>query len=98
MGTTLLLGIVCAIPMTLVGFLYAKYIGKKQYKVAGEDGESYLSSEDLGENANDEVAAILMNSEEVLLSAFMSFMPIFAPIILILLKIVKHPIFYFFKI
>lgn len=87
-GTTLLLGIVCAIPMTLVGLLYAKYIGQKQYKVPGEDGESYLSSEDLGAMAYDEVAATLIGSEEVLPSALMSFMPIFVPIILILLKTV----------
>ncbi|UPA31707.1 GntP family permease [Terrisporobacter glycolicus] len=87
-GTTLLLGIVCAIPMTLVGLLYAKYIGQKQYKVPGEDGESYLSSEDLGAMAHDQVAATLIGKEEVLPSAFMSFMPIFAPIILILLKTV----------
>lgn len=87
-GTTLLLGIVCAIPMTLVGLAYAKYIGQKQYKVPGEDGESYLSSEDLGAMAHDEVAATLIGKEEVLPSAFMSFMPIFAPIILILLKTV----------
>lgn len=87
-GTTLLLGIVCAIPMTLIGLLYAKYIGQKQYKVPGEDGESYLSSEDLGTMAHDEVAATLIRSEEVLPSALMSFMPIFVPIILILLKTV----------
>ncbi|HBI94520.1 MAG TPA: gluconate permease [Terrisporobacter glycolicus] len=87
-GTTLLLGIVCAIPMTLVGLTYAKYIGQKQYKVPCEDGESYLSSEDLGAMAHDEVAATLIGKEEVLPSAFMSFMPIFAPIILILLKTV----------
>lgn len=87
-GTTLLLGIVCAIPMTLVGLLYAKYIGKKQYKVPSEDGESYLSSEDLGAIAHDEAAATLIGSEEVLPSALMSFMPIFVPIILILLKTV----------
>lgn len=85
-GTTLLLGIVCAIPMTLVGLLYAKYIGKKQYKVPSEDGESYLSSEDLGSIAHDEVAATLIGKEEVLPSALMSFMPIFVPIILILMK------------
>lgn len=81
-GTTLLLGIVCAIPMTLVGLLYAKYIGKKQYKVPSEDGESYLTSEDLGSIAYDEAAATLIGTEEVLPSAVMSFMPIFVPIIL----------------
>ncbi len=79
-GTTLLLGIVCAIPMTLVGLLYAKYIGKKQYKVPSEDGESYLTSEDLGSIAYDEAAATLIGTEEVLPSAVMSFMPIFVPI------------------
>lgn len=88
-GTTLLLGIVCAIPMTLVGLIYAKYIGKKQYKVPSEDGESYLSSEDLGTIAHDEVAATLIAKEEVLPSAVMSFMPIFVPIILILMSTVS---------
>lgn len=87
-GTTLLLGIVCAIPMTLVGLLYAKYIGKKQYKVPSEDGENYLTSEDLGSIAYDEAAATLIGTEEVLPSAVMSFMPIFVPIILILMKTV----------
>lgn len=87
-GTTLLLGIVCAIPMTLVGLLYAKYIGKKQYKVPSEDGERYLTSEDLGSIAYDETAATLIGTEEVLPSAVMSFMPIFVPIILILMKTV----------
>lgn len=88
-GTTLLLGIVCAIPMTLVGLAYAKYIGKKQYKVPSEDGESYIVSEELGAIAHDEVAATLIAKEEVLPSAVMSFMPIFVPIILILMKTVS---------
>ncbi len=87
-GTTLLLGLICAVPMTLVGLAYAKYIGKKQYKIPSEDGESYLSSEDLGSIAHDQVAATLIAEEEVLPSAFMSFMPIFVPIILILMKTV----------
>lgn len=91
-GTTLLLGLVCAIPMTLVGLAYAKYIGKKQYKIPGEDNESYLSSADLGSIAHDEVAATLIDSEEVLPSAVMSFMPIFVPIILILMKTVTTQI------
>lgn len=89
MGTTLLLGIVCAIPMTAAGLAYAKYIGKKQFKVPSEDGESYLSSEDLGSIAHGEVAATLVAKDEVLPSAAMSFMPIFVPIILILMNTVS---------
>ncbi|MEG1409372.1 MAG: GntP family permease [Terrisporobacter sp.] len=87
-GTTLLLGIVCAIPMTLVGLTYAKYIGKKQYKIPGEDGETYLTSAELEVIAHDEVAATLIDTDEVLPSAAMSFMPIFVPILLILMKTV----------
>lgn len=91
-GTTLLLGIVFAIPMTLAGLFYAKYIGKKQYKVPSEDGEGYLTSEDLGSIAYDEDVATLIGTQEVLPSAVMSFMPIFIPIILILMKTVTTQI------
>lgn len=86
MGTTLLLGFVCAIPMTLAGLAYAKYIGEKQFKVPSEDGESYLNREELEAIAHKEVTtSSLTEKEEVLPSGMMSFMPIFVPIILILL-------------
>lgn len=86
MGTTLLLGFVCAIPMTLAGLAYAKYIGEKQFKVPSEDGESYLNREELEAIAHEEVTtSSLTEKEEVLPSGMMSFMPIFVPIILILL-------------
>lgn len=88
-GTTLLLGIICAIPMTLAGLTYAKYIGKKQYKIPSEDGKNYLSSEQLESIAHDDTAATLIAKEEVLPSAMMSFMPIFVPIILILMETVS---------
>lgn len=91
-GTTLLLGLVCAMPMTLAGLIYAKYIGKQQYKIPSKDGESYLTSEHLGAMAHDEVAATLIEKEEVLPSAIMSFMPIIVPIILILMKTITAQI------
>lgn len=87
-GTTLLLGIICAIPMTLAGLAYAKHIGKKQFKVPSEDGESYLTIEDLKDVNKDDSLVSLLDENEKLPSAMLAFMPIFAPIVLILLKTV----------
>lgn len=88
-GTTLLLGIVCAIPMTLVGLAYARYIGKKQYKVPGNDGETYLTREELEAISSTEIVANIVDDNENLPSAIMAFMPIVVPIVLILLKTVS---------
>ncbi|WP_315166594.1 GntP family permease [Metaclostridioides mangenotii] len=82
-GTVLLLGIICAIPMTIAGLMYAKYIGKKMYRVPSEDGETYLTEYVAPSNAD-----VLGDSSEVLPSSLMSFMPIIVPIILILINTV----------
>lgn len=82
-GTVLLLGIVCAIPMTIAGLMYAKYIGKKMYRVPSEDGETYLTEYQPPKDAD-----VLGNDSEKLPSALMSFMPIIVPIILILISTV----------
>lgn len=82
-GTVLLLGIICAIPMTLVGLAYAKYLGKKMYRIPSEDGESYTT-----EYNSNEIATTLIDEDENLPSASMAFMPIFVPIILILINTV----------
>ncbi|MBC5995421.1 GntP family permease [Romboutsia ilealis] len=93
-GTVLLLGIVCAIPMTLVGLAYARYLGDRMYRIPSEDGETYLTKDDLKSMPKDEIAYTLVGEDEVLPSAFMAFMPIMVPIILILIKTVSTQIGY----
>ena len=93
-GTVLLLGIVCAIPMTLVGLAYARYLGDRMYRIPSEDGETYLTKDDLKSMPKDEIAYTLVGEDEVLSSAFMAFMPIMVPIILILIKTVSTQIGY----
>ncbi|MBU5306214.1 GntP family permease [Clostridioides mangenotii] len=83
-GTVLLLGIICAIPMTIAGLMYAKYIGNKMYRIPSEDGETYLTEYTAPSNEN-----ALGDESEVFPSTFMSFMPIIVPIVLILISTVS---------
>lgn len=83
-GTVLLLGIICAIPMTIAGLMYAKYIGNKMYRIPSEDGETYLTEYTAPSNEN-----ALGDDSEVLPSTCMSFMPIIVPIVLILISTVS---------
>lgn len=82
-GTVLLLGIICAIPMTLAGLTYAKYLGKKMYRIPTEDGEGYTT-----EFNQAKTTEMLIDENEKLPSGMMAFMPIVAPIILILINTV----------
>lgn len=92
-GTVLLIGILCAIPMTLVGLLYSKWLGKRMYRIPNAEGEIVaLDPED--SSALDEVAATLLEDDEELPSAFMAFMPIVVPIILILINTVTKQMGY----
>lgn len=81
-GLVILWGIVVAIPMMLATLAYAKYYGKKVYQLPGEDGEwirpekQVFTENDIKKNFN----------EKEMPSAFVSFMPIFVPIILILIN------------
>lgn len=92
-GTTLLLGIVCAIPMTLAGLTYAKYIGAKQYKIPSDDGDTYLTKDDV-ENRTSINNENTYNEAEELPSAWLALGPIFVPIILILIKTITDFIGY----
>lgn len=83
-GQFILLGIVISIPLAVSAMLYAKYYGKKLYQIPSEDGESWVRPPyqspkyDLTNDAND----------KNLPSAFVSFLPIILPIILILFNTV----------
>lgn len=88
-GNVLLLGLVCSIPMTLAGLVYAKYIGNKIYRVPSEDGESYITEPSKVKVHGGSVAILSEeNDDEELPSGWMSFAPIVVPIILILLNTV----------
>ena len=89
-GTVLLIGILCAIPMTLAGLAYAKYLGKKMYRIPSEDGESYTTEYSAGGAS----AILLEESDETLPSASMAFMPIIVPIILILINTIATQVGY----
>lgn len=91
-GTVLLLGILCAIPMTLVGLAYSKWLGKRMYRIPNAEGEIVEIAENEAE-ALEETAALLEDNEE-LPSAFMAFMPIIVPIILILINTVTKQLGY----
>ena len=92
-GKIVLLGIVCAIPMTLVGLAYAKWLGKKMYRIPTEDGE--IAEVDVKDAKNSEaIAATLMEEDEELPSGLMAFLPIIVPIILILINTVSAQIAY----
>ncbi|AOY76288.1 GntP family permease [Clostridium formicaceticum] len=81
-GSLLLWGIILAIPMTLAGMLYGKWIGKQIYQLPGE-GDTWIRP-----NYQDPIyEEIAVTEEKVQLpSAFMAFAPILIPVILILLS------------
>ncbi len=92
-GTVILLGILCAIPMTLVGVGYAKWLGKRMYRIPNENGE--IIEVDPNEAVVlEETAASLLADDEELPSALMAFMPIVVPIILILINTVTKQMGY----
>ena len=83
-GSIILWGIVIAIPMTIAGTLYGKWLGKRIYQLPSEDGEGWIRPK------YEESNSIFMheNSNRELPSLFMSFAPIIVPVILILLDTV----------
>lgn len=83
-GQFILLGIVIALPLAIAVMVYAKYIGKKIYQLPSENGEDWERP------AYQEPIYDLKNSEsdKNLPSAFVSFLPIILPIILILFNTV----------
>ncbi len=85
-GSLLIWGIIVAIPMTVAGILYIKWIGRNLVILPNEKGELVKL-----EVAGKEIGNFELNDEDKPLpSIYMSFAPIFLPIILILLnQIVK---------
>lgn len=83
-GNFILLGIVIALPMAIATMLYGKYLGKKIYQLPNEDGDDW-------ERPAYQAPIYGLESEEddkKLPSAFLAFLPIILPIILILFNTV----------
>lgn len=80
-GSLLLWGIVISIPMVTATLTYAKYMGKKIYQIPSDDGETWIRPEKI-ENIDVNYSE---EEDKNLPSTFMAFLPIIAPIILILL-------------
>ncbi|MDR2510044.1 MAG: GntP family permease [Spirochaetaceae bacterium] len=79
-GKFILTAIVISIPMMLATTLYAKRLGKKLYQIPSADGESWERPP-----YEEPVYNALKSSDEAgLPSTFLSFLPIIAPIVLIL--------------
>lgn len=81
-GSFLLWGIILAIPMTLVGMMYGKWIGKKIYQIPSDDDQGWISG-------SYQAAALdysLEESDKELPSALAAFAPIIVPVVLILIN------------
>ena len=81
-GKFILWGIIIALPMTIVATLYSQWLGKKIYQLPADNEEGWERPAQI-EAAKD---VDLLTPSRELPSAFESFLPLLAPIVLILLK------------
>ncbi len=81
-GQFILLGIIIALPMTIAATLYCQWLGKKIYQIPADNEDGWERPAKIEEIVSD---SLLTPSRE-LPSAFESFLPLVAPIILILLN------------
>lgn len=85
-GSFILLGILISIPMAIATVIYGKYLGKKIYQLPGEELDTWVrptyqkSIKDMKEE----------EAKGKLPSAFLSFLPLALPVILILLNTVLN--------
>lgn len=80
-GQFILVGILLAIPMTIVCCLYSCWLGKRMYQLPSDDGEGWVRPE-----KHAEYNEVSLTPSRELPSAFASFLPLLAPIVLILLN------------
>lgn len=83
-GQFILLGIVIALPMAFVTMLYGKFLGKKIYQLPDENGDGWERppyQKPIYDIISDE-------KDKKLPSAFLAFLPLLLPIVLILLNTV----------
>ena len=85
-GQFILWGIIIALPMTIASTLYSQWLGKRLYQLPADNEEGWERPAEIREIVSDDV---LVPSRE-LPSAFESFLPLVAPIILILLSNISN--------
>src|SRR5690625_20873 len=83
-GMMILVGIIFAIPIVIVGVLYAKWIGRKIYQLPNEEGDDFIRPTD--QQAYTEFLEAADERGKELPSFSKSIMPILVPIILIFLN------------
>lgn len=81
-GQFLLLGIVIALPMTICATLYSQWLGQRLYQIPADNEEGWERPAKIEEIVDDSV----LTPSRDLPSTFESFLPLVAPIILILLN------------
>ena len=79
-GSFILLGILISLPVAIAATLYSRWLGKKIYQLPADDGLGWVRPAQVAPAAE---ADVLTPSRE-LPTAFASFLPLVAPIILIL--------------
>jgi len=87
-GKFILLSIIIAIPMTVAVLIYASRLGKKIYQLPSADGESWerpAYQKPVYEN-------LAASEDKNLPGAFLSFLPIIAPIVLILCNTISKAV------
>ena len=86
LGRFIIYGLIAAIPISISGIVYAKWIGKKLYKLPDPNDSAVLIDRPY---TKEEMAETVDISESGLPSTFLSFAPILIPIILILANTVS---------
>lgn len=80
-GQFILIGILLAIPMTVAVTLYAKYMNRKIYQLPGEEQDTWVRPGYQKPSYDEQ-----LDERHKMPSAFLSFLPLIFPIILILLN------------
>jgi GntP family gluconate:H+ symporter len=92
-GHFILLGICISIPMAIACIMYAKWIGKQIYQIPSEDGESWERPDGIsgGGGGRETLNSSLLDTKDLETTpcAFISFLPLIAPIVLILINTIS---------
>lgn len=79
-GTYILVSLAFALLPTIAAVLYTQWYAKKLYQLPGDDGESWVRPE-----KHEEYTEVKLDESKELPSTFIAFLPLLAPIVLILL-------------
>lgn len=78
-GQFILLGLLISIPMTIGATLYSQWLGRRIYQLPADNDEGWIRPD-----AHKEYENVSLEPERELPSTFVSFLPLLAPIVLIL--------------